>query len=196
MKADGYSINQDGPGVRCYGTDIKYTAGWKVVEQKVRLSNILLDCDALINLPVLKSHGMAGISFALKNHYGTFDKPEAYHGGTMVQQGLPELNALPPIQERTRLVIGDALAASLVPRSSNPYWTLDAYGDAILMSFDPLAMDTIGLSIMVDLEQGNPKAGSWANTAKYLSTSWMRNAATLGVGTNDMKNIDLMDQVL
>ncbi len=39
---------------------------------KINLANVLKECDALINIPVLKSHMMAGITFAMKNHYGSF----------------------------------------------------------------------------------------------------------------------------
>lgn len=74
----GYTVNKDGPGVRCYGTDGDSTSGWTIMDTEVGLSNILLNCDALINVPILKQHDWSGISFAMKNHYGTFTKPSSY----------------------------------------------------------------------------------------------------------------------
>jgi hypothetical protein len=81
LAGGGFTINKDGPGVRCFGTDLQYESGWKIMDTSVRLSNILLDCDALIDMPILKTHSMdgAGMSFAMKNHYGTFDQPQNFH---------------------------------------------------------------------------------------------------------------------
>jgi hypothetical protein len=64
----GYAVNKDGPGVRCYGTDGSSTSGWTIMDTDVGLSDILLDCDALINVPILKQHDWSGFSFAMKNH--------------------------------------------------------------------------------------------------------------------------------
>jgi len=32
-------------------------------------------CDVIINMPILKDHQMAGVTFAMKNMYGTVDRP-------------------------------------------------------------------------------------------------------------------------
>jgi hypothetical protein len=186
LLAAGYSINRDGPGVRCYGTDNNYVAGWTIMDTDIRLSQILLDCDALINMPIIKQHGIAGISFAMKNHYGTFDKPGSFHGGR-IARGLAELNALPPIKDRTRLIIGDALTVS------TRNWSSGVIGDSILMSFDPVAHDTAGLgvysAVMVS-ENLNPDG------AIHLASGWLANGAELGLGTHDPDNIDLMEITL
>ena len=107
LAAAGYEINQDGPGVRCYGTDNAYTPGWSLMERQIELSDVLLGCDALINMPLLKQHAYCGISFALKNHYGTFDRPETFHR-PRIDTAIAELNGLTEIKDRTRLIIGDA----------------------------------------------------------------------------------------
>jgi uncharacterized Fe-S center protein len=186
----GYTINKDGPGVRCYGTDGHYTAGWELMGSRIRLSDVLLQCDALINVPVLKAHGLAGLSFAMKNHYGTFANPEDYHQDEAIQSGIAELNALEPIKDRTRLIIGDVLAASTVPRSTNPYWTLDAIGDSIMMSFDPVAHDARGLVILGQMGEASHKRFPWADR---LANPWLARAAELGLGTNDPANLELVE---
>jgi hypothetical protein len=192
LRNAGYSIKRDGPGTRCYGTgdtpdEGDYVAGWELVGSSIQLSDILLQCDALINVPILKSHSMAGLSFAMKNHYGTFDRPWDFHRGQAIRRGVAELNALPPIKDRTRLIIGDVLAASTVPRSTRPYWTLDAVGDSILMSFDPVAHDTVGLQVFTEMGSSHSRA---ANSNAKL---WLRNGAELGLGTDDPENIDLVE---
>jgi uncharacterized protein (DUF362 family) len=186
LKGAGFTINRNGEGVRCYGTAFGQS-GWTLLDSPIKLADVLLECDALINIPLLKAHGIGGMTFALKSHYGTFNKPQNYHRGT-IERAIAELNALPPIKERTRLTIGDVLVASTTPHASEPYWTLDVVGDSILMSFDPVAHDTVGL----DLLNAFIKSGSSRyNTS--LAGRWLKNAADLGLGTNDMANIELIE---
>lgn len=180
LEAAGYPVNENGPGVRCYGTDINYTAGWKLLGDEVRLSDILLNSDALINMPLLKQHGMSSITFALKNHYGSFDKPGLFHLGR-IEQAILTLNALPPITERARLIIGDALTIV------EPSWHQAVTGDSILMSFDPVAHDTAGLQLLTDVWNSE---GLNPTSATELATPWLENAVSLGLGTNDPNHME------
>ncbi|MBN1977633.1 MAG: DUF362 domain-containing protein, partial [Anaerolineae bacterium] len=107
LEKAGFAINEDGPGVRCYGTESNYTQEGTVKGRDIELSDILLACDALINMPILKSHMIAGISFAMKNHYGSISGPSLLHSN--IGRAMAELNALSPIKDRTRLIVGDAL---------------------------------------------------------------------------------------
>lgn len=181
MRSAGYQINEDGPGVRCRGTDSDYTSGWTLLDGDIRLSDVLLDCDALINIPILKLHTMSDVSFAMKNHYGTFNRPSAYHRQLVTAIG--ELNALPPIRDRTRLIVGDAL--TIVNGSWQAAWP----GDSILVSFDPVAHDTVGLLLLQE-------AMNAADENLYIAfgrtaLTWLQNSADLGLGTNDPAKIRL-----
>jgi hypothetical protein len=188
LAGGGFSLNRDGPGVRCYGTDLLYETGWKVLDTSVSLSSILLSCDGLIDMPILKMHSMdgAGISFALKNHYGSFDQPQNFHGDRLLQ-GLPALNALPPIKERTRLIIGDALKIV----QDNWYSAFDS--DLICMSFDPVAHDVLGLQVLNNLQAVN---GIETEPIRKRAAEWLKNAAALGLGTDQMANIEFMEERL
>ncbi len=185
----GFAINRDGPGTRCYGTDNAYTfdKAWKVMDTTVSLSNIFLECDALINMPILKQHMYAGISFAMKNHYGTFNKPRDFHS-TRAETAIAELNALPPIQERARLVVGDVLLHVL-----GDYWNTTMPGDAILMSLDPVAHDAIGLQMFREV-----MADRGSNSERYenKAIAWLENSVALGLGTHDLDQIDLVEVAL
>ena len=195
LESEGYPVNVDGPGVRCYGNgenwgDLdNYTAGWTLLDQEIKLSNILLNCDALINIPILK-HGGPGISFAMKNHYGTFDIPSYFHGSHF-ERGIPELNALPPIKDRTRLIVGDLLAEYTYHGLVDRYEVM-AIGSTILMSFDPVAFDAVGLQIVVEKLTADGR-----DTQAYLATKsadpWLAVGAEIGLGTNDLTNIDLVE---
>jgi hypothetical protein len=192
LEEAGYQVNVDGPGVRCYGTDKSYSSGWQIVGTGVNLSDVLFGCNALINMPVLKSHMLAGMSFALKNHYGTIRSPGNFHG-RRIEDGMGELNMLPPIRDRTRLVIGDVLTACLRYGGSWPYWESDWTGDSVLMSFDPLAHDAVGFDMLKRLlvEDGE-------NTSRHesMANPWLESAAAMGLGTNDLEQIDLKEMEL
>jgi len=182
LQGAGYTLNTDGPGVRCYGTDGAYTAGWALLDRDIAISDVLLSCDALINIPLLKTHGTSGISFALKNHYGTFDRPGQYHGN--IEQALGALNALDAIRDRTRLTIGDALSIC------THNWNNAVTGDSILMSFDPVAHDAIGMELFA-----NARAATGANAAAAAQkvAAWLEHAASLGLGEHALDAIDTVE---
>ena len=206
LKNAGYPINRNESGVRCYGTNDRgaflrssshtaehYTPGWKIMDVNFGLSDILLSSHALINIPILTAapqlgEGPAGISFAMKNHYGTINCPTDFHGERFVR-GLTEVNALPPIKGRSRLVIGDILTTS----------TYDAYGryviggGTILMSFDPVALDAIGAQIAAEAYDD---LGLAPEAVTSQAAIWLDRATEIGLGTNAKENIDLVEMNL
>ncbi len=184
----GYEINQDGPGVRCI-KESDFTGEWKVASSTARLSSILQSCDALINMPVLKSHMICGLTFALKNHFGSVSVPGILH--SPIDKTIPELNALSPIKDRTRLIIGDILEANIRFNSSWPYWEPDLKGDSILMSFDPVAHDAVGMQILEQLQAENDAALS--SFLRDRATSYLKIGAELGLGTDQVDNMDMAE---
>jgi hypothetical protein len=197
----GYPINRDGPGVRCYGTaeswdDRKtksgrtfwdtdaFVPGWVLSGREVRLSEILLHCDALINMPRLSDHSLSGITFAMKNHYGTFDSAVAFHEHNTFCQAVAELNALLPIADRTRLIVGDLLLIV--------GWDDAVTGDSLLMSFDPVATDTVALQLWLDAWPLGSE-GLMPEAVAGRAGPWLENAASLGLGTNDPDNIRMVE---
>jgi uncharacterized Fe-S center protein len=187
MKTAGYTLNKDGPGVRCYGSDWEYKQTFTVADSKVNLSDIAMNCDALINMPILKAHMITGMSFALKNHYGTVENPDALHYKYEVK--MPALNALPPIRERTRLIIGDILTANLKTEYGWPYWREAVKANSILMSYDPVAHDATGFQIFNQLltdNQMDPTSNA------EMCKPYLVSAAQIGLGANDASNIDLV----
>jgi len=146
----------------------------------------MLECDALINMPILKQHNHSGVTFAMKNHFGTFDRPRSFHR-PRTGPAIAELNALSPIRDRTRLVIGDTLTICPLSRGG---WHNAVTGDSILMSFDPVAHDAVGfqmLSEVMTAEGGNPA------TAAALADTWLPQSAELGLGTNEPDHMELAE---
>lgn len=187
LRRAGFTLNRNGPGVRCYGTEGAYNHQETVAGRTVGVSDLVYQADALINLPLLKQHDMAGISFSMKNHYGTIDQPGNYHNGDALVNGLAELNALPVIQQRTRLIIGSLLNVCL------RNWNEAETGDSILVSLDPAAHDAVGLDLFGRLskEKGRNPAG-----AQTVAAGWLGRAAQLELGIDDLSKIDRIEEVL
>ena len=96
----------------------------------------------LINLPVLKDHDGAGVTIALKNMYGAIHNPNKYHPNGC-DPYVADLNMLPEIRSRMKLVICDATTAmyeggpGFKPEHS---WK----SNSLLVSQDPVALDSTG----------------------------------------------------
>lgn len=86
LAAAGFALNKSAHGVRCRGTDSeRYGSGY---QQDVQVSGAIGSCfskivaeelDALICVPVLKDHNLAGVSLGMKNFYGAIHNPNKYH---------------------------------------------------------------------------------------------------------------------
>jgi len=107
------------------------------------LSQILIDADYVINLPVLKSHSDANnqITVALKNHYGSCS-PASLCGNIA---GMLTLNSDQYIKDKTCLVLTDALIATWYggPSSSPQLWSTydEQTPSTLLVSTDPITND-------------------------------------------------------
>ena len=88
------TMNTDAGRMRCYpairaATKTSVECG----PAKIRLAKILTrECAMVINLPILKDHELAGITFSMKNMYGVVDKPFALHANGC-NPGVADLNA-------------------------------------------------------------------------------------------------------
>ena len=123
----------------------------------------------------------------MKNHYGTFDRPRYYHGSKF-ERGIAELNALAPIRERARLVIGDVLSEG--DRRDTAGYRMVGTGDAVLMSFDPVAHDAVGLQVARQVLEAE---GSSTGATISQAGAWLVNGAKRGLGTNEWENIDWVE---
>jgi uncharacterized protein (DUF362 family) len=145
MERAGFHIAVGGNRVQCYGTDrVGYEdeiSEWGSVGSL--LSKILTrSSSVLINLPVLKDHDGAGVTLALKNMYGAIHNPNKYHPNGC-DPFVADLNMLPEIRSRLKLVICDATTAMY---EGGPGFKPEHCwrANALLLSQDPVALDYVG----------------------------------------------------
>jgi hypothetical protein len=179
----GYTINADGPGVRCRGA-VAWEGAEQVAGTTQRVHDVMRSCDALINVPALKQHGMAGFTSALKNHYGTINRPGQLHG-SYCNPAIPELNALPVIRDKTRLVIGDFIRSS-------PYdWNRMTKENLIAMSFDPVAHDAVARQVLIERRKADKRSARDIETM----SGYVESAVEMGLG-GGMEQVDLRERTL
>jgi hypothetical protein len=186
LASAGYLVNENGAGVRCHGREKAATGSpAKLSQATVSFFKELDSCDAIVNLPIPKQHSMAGVSVSLKNHYGSVDSPWALHGNGC-DPAIAELSAQPTIQNKTRLVVAAALNVS--PSD----WERPTRDNALVMSFDPVALDTVCRDILVAHRQAQALAPSpLVEGARHLHT-----AQALKLGATEAHLIDLREVTL
>jgi len=147
-------------------------------------------CDAVINLPVLKDHGIAGITLALKNLFGAIHNPNKYH----LDVGDPyiaDVNMLPPIRQKIRLSICDATTAQYEGGPSYmPQWSWPFNG--LLVAQDPVALDYTGWRL---IEQKRSEQGMKSLEAEKRAPTYIATAADARhrLGTNQPSQIEKVE---
>jgi uncharacterized protein (DUF362 family) len=189
LAKSGYEINRDGPGIRCYGTNGEYEENnTQQGSFNGKLTRILTErITALANVPILKDHGTAGVTIAFKNHYGTCNNPGAHHGNNC-DPYLADLNNVPAIKDKTRLVICDAIRALCNGGPGlNPKYLWDQ--NCILAATDPVALDYVGWRMIEDRrkEVGLPSLADAGRPVRHLAT-----AEKLGLGIADPARISMV----
>jgi uncharacterized protein (DUF362 family) len=177
-----------GAGVRVIGTDGDY-------ENQVRewgpgasrFARLLVEeMTALVDLAVLKDHGLAGVSLGLKNWYGAVHNPNKLHGDACTPY-IPHLANSPLIRDKLRLTLIDATTGQCHGGPShNPQWTF-AYG-AILASTDPVAGDAVGWQI---IEAQRKRVGLGTLASEGREPRHIGEAARLGLGEADAARIEV-----
>lgn len=153
---------------------------------KTQLDRCLGDCDALINVPCVKTHFGAETTIALKNHQGSHTKPHLLH--TTLDASLALLNAQTLIRDKTRLVVADATAplydGGPVTRSCPWSWKYNG----VLLSRDPVALDSVGVEILAAKRRELGLPAEMPRSRRLLG-----NAESLRLGRHDPTWIERLD---
>ena len=158
------------------------TSGGQVPIERIPVE----DTDVTINLPVIKDHGGAGVTGALKNvAFGCYRNHRQAHGG----------NCDPYIAEtyehfvkttKTPLIILDATEGCFdggpAPQNSQTVWR----ENAIYIATDPVALDVV----MRDVILGKRRAAGLPD--KLRQCRHIETAAARGLGVADASRIDIV----
>ena len=189
LRTAGYTINKSGKGVKCFGTDTSYDRYPEMVGSIGSCFSSIVSrrCTALINIPVLKDHDLAGVSLGLKNFYGAIHNPNKYHDNNC-DPYIADLNIHPYIENKLRLIVCDALTLQYQGGPAyRPHWALDYCG--LLISQDPVAIDRIGAILIEEKrkEKGLPSLKEAGREPIHIAT-----AAKKGLGIDSFDKIELV----
>jgi len=111
------------------------------------LANYLLEADAVINVPFLKTHQIAGMSGALKNlSYAVIRHPARYHSNGCTPF-VGQVVGSAEVSSRLKLNLTNALRIVVDRGPDAREEDLVTWGGLIL-GFDPVAVDSIGLGLL------------------------------------------------
>jgi uncharacterized protein (DUF362 family) len=144
----------------------------------------LVQAAYLINMPIMKKHGMAGVTLGFKNHFGSIDGCDLVHWSVDLGDGnyLSTYNGLIDIynnthfKNKTVLTIGDGLYGARIDNWSevpSPWPTFGNHSpNSLFFSRDPVAVDCVMYDFLDD--EGGVPAGS---------DDYLKLAAASGFGT-------------
>ena len=175
-----YELNDSPKGVRCYG--IRECREMKVGPVAVQLAKIITDeADAIVNVPTLRHHNMAGVTVSMKNHLGSIKNPRDLHRENCMY--VADLNALDPIRKKTRLIIADGILAQYdAGPSYRPQFAWEYAG--VIAGTDTVAVDAVGMEEIRAEREKRGLTGPIRPEARHVAR-----AAELGLGEANMDRI-------
>jgi len=174
LEEGGFKINYNTRGVQVMGNEILgFESDFAISGAAASLvcKTLTRLCDGVINLPVLKDHGIAGITLAMKNLFGSIHNPNKYHLN-VGDPFIPDVYSFKPIREKVRLHICDALIAQYDGGPSYmPHWSWAH--NSLLFSKDPVALDYTGWQIIEAKrkEKGKKPLRAVGREPKYIFTA-------------------------
>lgn len=163
-------------------------SGWgaavRVGGRDEELAAYLYDSEAIINVPLLKTHQIAGMSGALKNlSHALVRRPADYHADGC-SPFVGQVVGSAPVSGRLRLNIVNALRA--VVRNGPDAGQRDlAEAERLLVGFDPVAVDAVGLEVLVAARRAMGIGGD-------LEVRYLESAASARVGRRAWHEVELV----
>lgn len=160
--------------------------GWgkpiRVGDAAEPLAQYLYDADAIINIPLLKTHAIAGMSCSMKNlSHALIKHPANYHAnGCSPYVG--QVISAPAVHKRLRLNLVNAIRV-LTDRGPDAREEDIVSYRGLLMGFDPVAVDSVGQSILA-MERRRRDLDPW------FRVPHLESAAEMGLGRWRPADID------
>jgi len=145
--------------------------------KRTQVMKAILECDALINAPMAKSHGGAIVSMGLKNWMGAVKNRQEWHSTFNMHQALADFGTYIYNDKRLKFTI---LAATRGLATGGPGGPGEVrHLQTIIGGFDPVAIDSFGLSL-----------SAWnGKNYKPHQVPYMQIAEEMGLGSSDLSNL-------
>ncbi len=185
----GYTINK-GKGVKFIGVDTDGYDSGLTAHRSIGsfFARILSKTDKIISLPVLKDHGIVGVTLGMKNFFGAIHNPNKYH----IDAGNPyvaDLYSHPLIKDKVVLTIIDGIAGQYEGGPPPmPQWQWNCGG--FVIGTDPVAVDRIGLKI-IEEQRALHKIPSLTEASRF--PEYLKTAEKLGLGNFDLNKIEVIE---
>ena len=187
----GFKLNRTRRGFQCRGTDAELVG--KGYERPIEVSGQIGSCfsrivadevDALISVPVLKDHNLAGVSLGMKNFYGAIHNPNKYHDHNC-DPYIADVVSHRFIAPKWRLTICDGTRAQYHngPGASPGYgWPFNG----LIVSNDFVAADAVAAAFVESerKDRGLPPLAQENRPTKHIATAGVR-----GLGESDLGKI-------
>jgi len=150
-------------------------------------ANMLKHCTALINVPVIKDHSLAGVTVAMKNMtHGNINNPHHYHEHDCNPQ-IADIYNHPLIKDKVRLNVCDGLRVLYDggPQDNNRFKVLH---NRIYVCSDAVALDSWGFQIIDEMRKKN---GKQPLSERHPKGFYLAKAEKLGLGIADAARIKL-----
>jgi uncharacterized protein (DUF362 family) len=150
-----------------------------------RYCEVVHRVSAIINLPVFKDHGIAGITVSLKNlSHGAIDNPSDYHHSGSGE--IAHIYAHPVLAPKVRLTLADALRVQYDGGPSDS--SRKVLHHSLYASTDPVAIDSTALALIETLrrDKGLLSLSKDGRPARHVEE-----AHSLGLGAGEAGQIRL-----
>jgi uncharacterized protein (DUF362 family) len=191
----GFKLNKSGRGVQCRGTDAeRIGSGYQdQVETSGQIGSsfskiIAEDVDAVISVPVLKDHNLAGVTLGMKNFYGAIHNPNKYHDQNC-DPYIVDVVSHRFVARKWRLTICDGLRAQYNAGPGTHPGFAWVFG-GLLVGRDFVAVDAVGADLLEARrkEAGLKSLAEEGRPPKYLATATAR-----GLGESDVRKIERVE---
>lgn len=164
----------------------------RVASGRTQYAQALLDCTAIIGVPLVKDHSLSGFTGAMKNiTHGSIRNPEDFHRHHCSPQ-IAELYAHEAIRSRVRVHIMDAFKV-LYDRGPQDNPAARVPYHSVLASTDPVALDRIGAEIVNQFRAQNRMQSL---ERRGTPPRYIEHAQQLGLGIADRSRIELLEHTL
>jgi uncharacterized protein (DUF362 family) len=191
LEKAGFHVTRS--GINILGTDYFSRGGYS---QAIRMSGSVGTCfskiiefvDALISVPVLKDHDIAGVSIGMKNFYGAIYNPNKFHFNRC-DPYVADLCNFPEIKNKLRLTVCDATRIQVHNGPAfYPKYTWE-YG-GMLVSRDPVALDFVGWQI---IEERRKELKLKSLKMSGREPTYIKSAEKLRLGYADLNRIEKIE---